>query len=722
MSYELIICEKPNAAKRIANALADTKPIKKYYKDVPYYELTHKGKKLIVVCAVGHLYGLKQKTTSWGFPVFEVDWEPIYLVSKDSKFAKGYLNAIKKLAKEASSYTIATDYDIEGEVIGLNVLRYACNQKDGARMKFSTLTKPDILNAYENKAPSLDWGQANAGETRHYLDWFYGINYSRALTHAYKTTGSFKVLSIGRVQGPSLKIIVDREREIASFKPQKYWQIQLIGTAKEKRIEAWHIKDKFWNKDEVNKVMEILKNQDKGVVNKIEIKELKIKPVVPFDLTTLQVEAYKCFGIKPNTTLKIAQELYVNGYISYPRTSSQQLPPKIGYKKILTAISKQLRYKKLCESLLAKERLYPNNGKKTDPAHPAIFPTGLAPKVSGNFLKIYDIIVKRFLATFGDIALRESIKITIDVKEELFVAKGTRTKKEGWFSYYHPYIKLEEIELPQLKKNDMITIKKIKLHEKETQPPKRYSPASIVKELAKRNLGTKATRAEIIETLFKRGYIQGEKAIKATELGIKTIETLERFCPRILDEKLTRHFEEEMELIRANKKQKEYVLEEAKNFIVKVIEDFKKHETEIGKNLKEGHLKTQKELTTLGKCPNCDGSLVIKKGKFGKFVSCSNYPNCKIAISLPKAVKPTNKICEICSYPIVKSKGKTFCINPKCSSKDINPNQIKEIENNKVMCPKCKKGYLVVKTSLYGKFLACSNYPKCKYTERLKLS
>ena len=224
MSYTLIITEKPNAAKKIAEALADNKAEKKSTRDkVPYYLLTHEGKELVVACAVGHLYGLKQKEgiLKSKYPVFDIEWAPTSEISKSSAFSKKYLLNLKRLAKDAKDFIVATDYDIEGEVIGLNIVRFACKQKDAKRMKFSTLTKEDLVKAYENASPHLDWPQAQAGETRHKMDWYFGINLSRALTTSIKATGSFKLMSTGRVQGPALKLIVDKEKEIQAFKPDR---------------------------------------------------------------------------------------------------------------------------------------------------------------------------------------------------------------------------------------------------------------------------------------------------------------------------------------------------------------------------------------------------------------------------------------------------------------------------------------------------------------------
>ncbi|MBI2208268.1 DNA topoisomerase I [Candidatus Woesearchaeota archaeon] len=731
--YELIITEKPTAANRIAEALADGKPIKENASGVPYYKVTRGKKDIIVACAVGHLYSLTQKEgKKWNFPEFNIEWKPAGEVSKRSDFSKKYLNVIKKLSKEANEFTVATDFDVEGEVIGLNVIRYACKKKDANRMKFSTLTKPDLIEAYENKLSSLDWGQANAGETRHFLDWYNGINYSRALTSSIKAAGSFKLMSTGRVQGPALKIIVDREKEIKAFKPVPFWQIELQGDVSKGQIIAWHKEDKFWEKEKADEVIKKTKNAKEATVESTEKRQYQQTPPTPFDLTTLQIEAYRCHRISPKETLQIAQELYTSGFISYPRTSSQILSEKLGFRKIFSELARQKNYSDLINKLLSKKTLKPNNGKKADPAHPAIYPTGIQPgNLSQREEKIYDLIVKRFMATFSEAATRETATIDINCKEEIFIAKGTRTTEKGWHLFYQPYVNIEEEELPAVSKNDQVAVKKIKLHEKETQPPKRYTPASIIKELEKRNLGTKATRSEIVDTLFNRGYVTG-KAIEATNLGIKTVETLETYAPKIVDEELTRHFEEEMEEIREGKRKGKEVLEEAKEAITNIIVDFKKKEKDIGKKLLEANIETRDALSNLGKCPKCNqGDLQIRRGKFGSFVACNQYPKCKTTFSLPKntLIKPAQKSCETCTFPKVLAirKGKQpmeFCLNPKCPTKHVEGaagREAKAIAKGEIekSCPECKEGNLVLRGSIYGKFYGCSNYPKCKYTEKL---
>src|SRR3989338_6213016 len=281
--YELIITEKPNAAKRIAEALADGKPIKEIINGVPYYKLTHGKKDIVVACAVGHLYGLAEKEKKgWVFPVFDIEWKPVSETSKSSAFTKKYLNAIKKLCKGANEFTVATDYDQEGSVIGKNIIELACRQKDACRMKFSTLTKDELREAYKNKSKRLDWEQIESGEARHYLDFFNGINYSRALTSAIKSVGSFKLMSTGRVQGPALKIIVNREREISAFKPTPFWQIDLAGSVKKGKIIAMHKEDKFWDEKNAEKAFKNAKGKE-GRISDARKQEFEQPAPPPFD-------------------------------------------------------------------------------------------------------------------------------------------------------------------------------------------------------------------------------------------------------------------------------------------------------------------------------------------------------------------------------------------------------------------------------------------------------
>ncbi|MBI4453919.1 DNA topoisomerase I [Candidatus Woesearchaeota archaeon] len=725
MTYELIICEKPNAANKIAFALADGKPIKENIAGVPFYKVTHGSKDIVVGCAVGHLYTLAEKNKKgWTYPIFDVEWVQSSAVNKEASYSSKYVTALKKLAKDASSLCVATDYDIEGEVIGFNVVKHICKKPDAKRMKFSTLTTDELRESYEHASPTLNWGQVNAGLTRHELDWYYGINLSRALSLSIKKAGSFKILSSGRVQGPALKIIVDREKEILAFKPEPFWQIMGIWSKNKANVEAWHKEDKFWEKEKAEKIMQNIKGEKKAKIESIEKAEFNQMPPVPFDLTTLQIESYRCFKIQPSETLNIAQELYLAGVISYPRTSSQQLPPEIGYKKILNKLSGNSNYKKFTDQLLSK-LLKPYNGKKTDPAHPAIFPTGNFVELDGRQLKVFDLIVKRFLATFAEPAVRESVTIKLDIKAEIFISKGVRTIKKGWHDFYAPYVTLEEQELPHVEQKEIVDVKNIDMMEKETQPPKRYTAASIIKDLEKRNLGTKSTRAAVVDTLFHRGYITGQP-MEATKLGIHTIETLEKYCESIIDEQLTKHFEDEMELIRENKKKNTDVLEEAKHVLTKILDKFKKNEKEIGQGLFGAFKDAEEAENTVGECPICHaGKLMIKRGRYGRFIACDKYPECKTTFNLPSTgkVKTSEKICELCNHPMIKiiqgRKAQEVCINLNCKSKTgKTETELKQLEKADKKCPKCGKA-MILRKSVYGQFYGCSGYPNCKTIEKI---
>ena len=508
---ELILTEKPSAAKRIANSLADTKPIENKIGKVRYYELKHKGKKIFVACAVGHLYALAEKEKNgWTYPIFSVCWKPAYEVNKDASYTKDYINVIKKLAKQADTFYNSCDYDQEGEVIGLNILRYACNQKTAKRMKFSTLTKEELIDSYENASKTIDWPQAEAGETRHFLDFYYGINLSRALTLAVKNAGSFKILSTGRVQGPSLALLAEREEEIAKFKPEPFWEIELTGKLKKDNISAWHEKGKIKDKSKADEILKKTKGKS-AIIDSVTKKRFKQSPPLPFDLTSLQIEAYRTLNISPKQTLAMAQILYTSGRISYPRTSSQKLPPAIGYEKILRGLSKQSQFASLVQELLEKKDLKPNEGNKTDPAHPAIYPTGLTFKGEGKTKSLYELIVHRFLATFAPASLRETINLNIDVNKEKFVASGTRTIEKGWHRFYGRFATFKEEILPDVEKGEEVKSPKIISHEKETQPPKRYTPASIIKELEKRNLGTKCLISNTLVKIGSNNKIYKEK-------------------------------------------------------------------------------------------------------------------------------------------------------------------------------------------------------------------
>jgi len=679
-SYTLIISEKPQAALRIATALAESK-IKKYSKKGAYWiEFTRGNKRIVVVPAVGHLFVLNTiRGEGWNYPEFDTHWIPTFS-RKGTEFTKKYYDNIRFLVKDADGFIIATDYDTEGEVIGYNILRFLCNQNDAKRMKFSTLVKDDLIEAYENVVSHIDFGQAEAGLTRHYLDFHWGINTTRALTLSMREfmKNTFVVVSSGRVQSPTLKILADREVEIKKFIPVPYWQLILKWLHDGKAFEAIHEKDKIWEKEEALKILGECKNKD-AVVKDLEKKKHKVLPPFPLDTTTLQTEAYRCFGFSPSQTMSVAEALYNQALISYPRTASQKLPAKIGYKKILQGLSNIKDFKEISKELLSKPSLKPNEGKRTDPAHVAIYPTGEMPKgLTNQQRNLYILIVKRFFSVFGDPAIRGSTKVTLTVNNHIFISSGIKTLNPGWFRYYSEFIKLDDQLLPELKVGQTLKVKELKMEEEETKPPKRYSQASIIKEMEKLGLGTRATRAGILQTLYDRGYIQG-KSIEVTDFGQKVVQVLDEHCPRIVSVELTRKFEQEMEKVSDGEKKRDEVIEASKAVLLEILEDFKKNQSKIGEKLSEAYASFKRNQKFIGKCPECGNDLrIITSRKTGKrFVGCSNYKNgCRFSTPLPQtgSIKGLNKACDICGYPLIavrfKRKWYTSCTNMECSSKE----------------------------------------------------
>jgi DNA topoisomerase-1 len=343
-------------------------------------------------------------------------------------------------------------------------------------------------------------------------------------------------------------------------------------------------------------------------------------------------------------------------------------------------LSRIKKYEPMCKELLSLPSLKPVEGNRIDSAHEAIHPTVEPPRdnLSGPAQKIYDLICRRFLSAFAKNAIRESIEVVIDVEGNKFLTNGRRTLEKGWMEFYGPFARFEETSLPDLKKGDRLDVKKLEMLDKETLPPKRYSQASIINELEKRNLGTRATRSSILQTLYDRNYII-DRNIHVTDLGLKMAQVIKNYVPDFADEKLTRKFEEELEGVMSGKEKKEKVLDDARVAVTKICDEFKQHEDDIGKELGEAIMQMQDEKSVLGKCPNCGKDLKVmfspKTRKY--FVGCTGYKDgCRTAFPLPgrASVQPLNKVCDKCKTPIIKviRKGRRqfiMCLDPKCETK-----------------------------------------------------
>ena len=681
MATTVMVGEKPKVASRLAQALGDYSIEEN--RGVKNYVLEKNGETIIIAPAVGHIFNLNDKSDSWDYPVFDVEWVPTFETDDSADYMKKYYNNLKDQLSKADEYINACDYDLEGSVIGANVIKHLTDASDDRikRMKFSTLTASDLEEAYDD-LESFDEGMTEAGLTRHVLDFYYGINVSRALMKAVRSNDRYKTLSTGRVQGPALAMLAEKERSIMEFDPDPYWEIFLRNSEFDAKLE-YDGEDRLWDEETAEQIFQTVEGEDDTIVSDVDTRNYKHKVPVPFNLTDLQSEASSQFNINPKQTQAIAQTLYENGLISYPRTESQKLPSKIGYKTLLKKLKNQENYTELAKKVLDKDEIYPKQGGKEDDAHPAIYPTGEQPgNLSKKERKVYDLIVKRFLAVFGKAAERQSITMTLETLGYEFKAKSKITLERNWFDLYDPYVRVEEAELPELEEGQRLDVKEFEKVEKETKPPRRYSQSGIVSELEKRDLGTKATRAQIVDRLYNRDYIENDP-IEVTKLGLSIVNVLEKYCEEVISQDLTRDFEEKMQNIRDGKNSRPEVLSEAENNLGKVLREFKEKQKEIGAELVETIDAERNRKRKLGPCDKCeeesreDGILQIIKNNGSRFVGCTNYPDCENTYPLPNngTINSSDKECETCGKPMIfverkNNKDYSMCIDPDCASKD----------------------------------------------------
>jgi DNA topoisomerase-1 len=675
----LIITEKPDAALHVAEAL-DTKGElrKRSHGGVLFFEVQADKERILVCSAMGHLYAVATDENRSRYPVWDFCWKPKHLVERGQERREKWIRSISEIAKEADHFINACDFDVEGSLIGYTVLKFACNGADrkAQRMKFSTLTTKELRSSYAQVIPELDLSLAFAGMCRHEVDWLYGVNLSRALTQsALKASRRYSTISTGRVQGPTLRFVVEREREIGTFVPTPYWILRTLVDVDGKLIEADYERDRVDVKHEAQQIVKGCTGRW-GIIEELESRTIHVPPPTPFDLSTLQAEAYRHFGFTPRVALGIAERLYLDQLISYPRTSSQKLPTSIGYREILEGLSQFKQYQPLARAILSGA-LVPHEGNREDSAHPAIYPTGAMSRraLEKQERKLFDLIVKRFLANFSKTATKQADKASIKVGTHVFYLRGSRILEKGWIWLYEQYTKFEEVMLPLVKRGQQVRIAKITLQTKHTQPPPRYNPSSLLKRMEDAEIGTKATRAEIIETLYKRGYIKSERIV-ATPLAFRVTEILTKYCPKIIDVNFTRELETKMEQIELGKQSRENVVLEAIEYLKPVIEDLKAKEAEIGREFTTILTDIfQASVTLLAPCPKCGSVLKVVRNPRTKkrFIGCAGKwkTNCTFSLPLPQfgSLKLLDKRCVECGFQLVhvRARGRTPLIScPLC--------------------------------------------------------
>ncbi|WP_434671341.1 type I DNA topoisomerase [Helicobacter pylori] len=693
----LIIVESPAKAKTIKNFL---------------------DKNYEVIASKGHVRDLSK--FALGIKIDETGFIPNYVVDKDHK---ELVKQIIELSKKASTTYIATDEDREGEAIGYHVACLIGGELESyPRIVFHEITQNAILNALKTPR-QIDMSKVNAQQARRFLDRIVGFKLSSLISS--KIT---KGLSAGRVQSAALKLVIDREREIKAFKPLTYFTLDAYF---EPHLEAQLISYKG-NKLKAQELIDEKEAQE--IKNELEKESYTISSIIkkskksptppPFMTSTLQQSASSLLGFSPTKTMSIAQKLYegvatpqgVMGVITYMRTDSLNIAKEAleeARNKILKDYGKGY--------LPPKAKVYSSKNKNAQEAHEAIRPTSivLEPNALKDYLKpeelkLYTLIYKRFLASQMQDALFESQSVVVACEKGEFKANGRKLLFDGYYKILGNDDK--DKLLPNLKENDPIKLEKLESNAHVTEPPARYSEASLIKVLESLGIGRPSTYAPTISLLQHRDYIKVEKKqISALESAFKVIEILEKHFEEIVDSKFSASLEEELDNIAQNKADYQQVL---KDFYYPFMDKI-----EAGKK----NIISQKVHEKTGQsCPKCGGELVKKNSRYGEFVACNNYPKCKYVKQTESANDGAKQeLCEKCGGEMVQkfSRNGAFlacnnypeCKNTKSLKNTPNANEI--IEG--VKCPECG-GDIALKRSKKGSFYGCNNYPKCRFLSNHK--
>jgi DNA topoisomerase-1 len=645
----LIITEKHDTAKRIAAILAEKKPERERVNGVDTYKFD--GKTVI---------GLSGHIVEVDFPKEYNNWQKTdlkELIQADVLTSPTHANivtALRKLGKEAKHLTVATDYDREGELIGveaLNVIKKVNPDIPADRVHYSTITPAEITKAFATPT-KVDFNLAAAGESRQVIDLVWGSVLTRFVSLSSGRLGD-KFLSVGRVQSPTLAIIVNREKEREAFVPVPYWELYatLVNGGE---FEAQHKKGRFLDKNEAEAILAKLGKT--GIVKSIVLGKRSEKPPAPFN-TTEFLRAASAIGVSPANAMRIAEYLYVNGFISYPRTDNTVYPETLDTKGIIESFL-NTEFRDYAQKLLAG-KLTPTRGKKETTDHPPIHPA--TPVKRSNLKedewKIYELVVRRFFATFAGETLWETMAVTVDISGEEFGANGARLVEPGW-RWYYSYNVPEDRILPKLAEGQSLNVKEVNLAGKETQPPSRYGQGHLIKIMEDLGLGTKSTRHEIISKLYGRAYVHGNP-LQPTKTAYAVIEALEKYAETITKPEMTSKLEHDMDEISDGKITEDYVIKESRDMLDEVFKDMSKNKELISESLRNGLYEDR----IIGVCQKCSSDLLIRKSKKGsRFIGCSGYPKCDFTLPLPRngQIVVTDKQCKEHGLYLIKilNKGK----------------------------------------------------------------
>ena len=746
----LIISEKNIAARRIAEILAVGKPKADKVYTTPVYSFRRDGEDWVSIGLKGHIMEVDFPETitveecralierspraidcdSGEMPVTDgaVDlkkWRletlPVIALVNVEKVPKekGIIQSIKNLSKKADQVIIATDFDREGELIGADardIVRTANKTVPVSRVRFSAITKEEIERAFAEE-DSLSEELAQAGETRQDIDLIWGAVLTRYLTLALQTLTKRPygdVLSSGRVQTPTLKIIVDREKERRAFVPEDYWVIGARFAADGEEFSASHATKRFDSESAARAALEAVTGASEGTVTGVTRAKRQVGAPTPFNTTALMAAA-AAEGMNPSQTMRVAESLYMSGYISYPRVDNTVYPPSLDLKAILRSLAEVPVYHEHAKKLLASGPLTPTRGAKETTDHPPIHPTGAADPdtLDAQAWKLYNLVARRFMATLSDAAVVEGTTVNLDVAGQPFVARGDVVVVPGFRAIY-PYGLRKDEHLPALAEGTRIPFLGAELEAKQTQPPARFSQGKLIQEMERLGLGTKATRHDIIQTLYDRKYVQNDPT-EPTKKGEAVIDALSLYASEITTPGMTVELEKRMDDIANGRAGLPEVVALSQADLATALEELLPRIAEVAEKLKAAGDEDAK----VGLCPKSGHDLLIKYSPRNRsyFVGCSGYPECDVTYPLPKNAKyqAMDEMCEVCGSPQVriiqfKKRPRAMCLNTECPTK-----KGPEITIARGACPTGDGGDLVVHYSPVGsRYVRCTNYENCK--------
>ncbi len=695
----LIVTEKNNSAKKIADILGRGEAKEDKTFKVPFYTWTDDG-------GGDHMtIGLKGHVLGPAFPEGYSNWQKTDLHDLiDAELIKeptdkNVVKAIKKVAKEANELVIATDFDREGELIGLEALEEMLDANpdlgsregtaDGSlviqRARYSALTKEEIERAFGD-LDTLSYPLANAGAARQDIDLLWGATLTRAVSLASRRFGS-NFLSVGRVQSPTLGLIVEREMERRAHVAKPFWELFAKFEHPDGTFETHHSVDKFWDKAEADAAF--AGTSGPGTVKAVTARKNTRKPPTPYNTTAFSTDASSRLGITPASAMRIAEDLYMDGFISYPRTDNTVYPASLPLRELVTSL---VRVKEFSAAAgLLDGELKPTRGKKETTDHPPIYPTqAIHPgALEGPKKRVYELVVRRFLATFSPPMITESTRADIEAGSETYFVRGSVVVDPGYAGIY-TYARSADEEIPALQEGQTLALDgEPWIVDKETQPPGRISQAKLIEMMEERGLGTKATRADIIQKLFDRGYVYSNPPVPS-ETGIALYEAFKNYVPAMATPEMTAQLEAEMDRIAAGEMTKGAVVGESRDLLHKTWTEIDGSREDLAKVIWKG----MDEDRILGPCKVCeeagrkkdDGSphmlRIIRAKKSGKrFVGCSGWTlddpdSCDQTFPLPQRgdVFKLEDRCSVCGetprLKVVPFRGRPWnlCLNDDCES------------------------------------------------------